>query len=356
MPQFTAQQISQHVGGTLVGSASLALLRVESMDRSGAGDLTLITDDRYVRLWPEAQASGALVQQGLKVEPGDGRALIFVPDASLAMLRALELFAPPLPSPPVGVDPRAAVDPTAKIAPDARVGPHCVVGPRVTLGHGAVLYANVVVLDDSAIGDRTVLWPGVVVRERCRVGRDCILHPNVTLGADGFGFLPAAKHQPSSNGQGWLKIPQIGTVRIGDHVEIGAGTCVDRGKYSETFIDDGTKIDNLCQIAHNCTIGKNCILAGQVGLAGSVTLGDGVIMGGKVAVKDQVTIGAGVRLAACSAVMEDIPANQTWGGYPARDARIALREHAAMRKLPDLIQSLQADERAKKKRAAEKPA
>jgi UDP-3-O-[3-hydroxymyristoyl] glucosamine N-acyltransferase len=142
-----------------------------------------------------------------------------------------------------------------------------------------------------------------------------------------------------------VKIPQIGIVRLGNGVEIGAGTCIDRGKFSETFIGDGTKIDNLCQIAHNCRIGRCVIMAGLVGLGGSVTIGDGAMIGGGTIVKDHITIGPGAKLAGCSGVMNDVPAGASWFGYVAQDARAGLREIAAMRKLPELLRDLKQRER-----------
>ncbi|MCC7147284.1 MAG: UDP-3-O-(3-hydroxymyristoyl)glucosamine N-acyltransferase [Phycisphaeraceae bacterium] len=362
MPTFTAAEICQRVAGQLSGPAQLPLTGVDSLDRAGPGILTFIADAAYARLWPQSQASAALVQKGIDLPPDPSRALIVVPNADLAMAAVLEMFAPPLPCPEPGIHPSAIVHPSAQIDPTARVGARCYVGPRTRIEAHVILQPGVTILDDCHLGAHCVLWPGVVIRERCRLGSHCILHPNVTIGADGFGYRPAppvsravpdadapAPADTSAFTPGWTKIPQIGSVEIGSHVEIGAGTCVDRGKFSATLIGDGTKIDNLCQIAHNCRIGRNCILAGQVGLAGSVTLGDFVVIGGKVAVKDHVTIGSRVRLAACSAVMDDIPDKSTWGGAPAQDMRLALREYAAVRKLPDLIDQLKGRPERRKK-------
>ena len=186
----------------------------------------------------------------------------------------------------------------------------------------------------SSIGSRTVIWSGTIIRERCRIGNSCIIHPNVTIGADGFGY------RPSADGRGMVKIPQIGTVEIGDSVEIGAGSCVDRRKFSATSIGDGTKIDNLVQIAHNCKIGRSCVMAGQSGLAGSVTLGDGVIMGGRAIVSDHVTVGAGARLGGNAGVMSDVPPGKTLLGIPADDYRKTLKVWASMKKLPGLTKQL----------------
>jgi UDP-3-O-[3-hydroxymyristoyl] glucosamine N-acyltransferase len=232
------------------------------------------------------------------------------------------------------VHPSAVIESSAAVGRDVRIAAQCYVGREARLGDRVVLHPNVTVMDGCVVGPDTVLWPGVVVRERCVIGARCILHPNAVIGADGFGFRPAA------GGKGLVKVPQTGNVVLGDDVEIGAGTCVDRAKFGSTEIGDMTKIDNLCQIAHNCRIGRCVIIAGGCGLAGSVTIGDGVMFGGHVGVKDHTTIGAGARLMAYAAVMNDIPAGETWGGYPAKEAKVAAREYAGMRRLPELVKLL----------------
>jgi UDP-3-O-[3-hydroxymyristoyl] glucosamine N-acyltransferase len=159
-------------------------------------------------------------------------------------------------------------------------------------------------------------------------------HQGVSIGADGFGY------RPDPHGGGLLKVPHLGTVEVGDRVEIGANACVDRGKFGATVVGEGTKIDNLVQIAHNCRIGRSCIIAGLCGLSGSVTLEDGVVLGGNVGIADHVTIGAGARIGAKAGVMSDVPAGRSMLGCPADDLRAALRQMAAVRKLPDLIRGL----------------
>jgi len=193
---------------------------------------------------------------------------------------------------------------------------------------------NVTILDDTSIGNETIIWSGTVIRERCRIGNLCIIHPNVTIGADGFGY------RPSPDGKGLVKIPQIGTVEIGDGVEIGAGSCIDRGKFSATTIGDGTKIDNLVQVAHNCKLGLCCVMAGQSGLAGSVTLGNAVMMGGGARVKDHVTVGDNVKLGGNTGVIRDVPPGKTLLGVPADDHRQTLRLWSAQKKLPALIKQM----------------
>jgi len=334
MKTITIENISRAVDGDLDGDSSLLISGVEEISAAQAGQLTFIGEKKYLNLWDRSGASAALVSDGFELEPGPGRTLVRVADADLALAQVLHLFAPDPPKSGSGVHPTAVVDATAEIAEGVTIGAGCYVGPRVVIGEGTLLYPNVTILDDSFIGNGTTIWSGTVVRERCRIGHDCILHPNVTIGADGFGY------RPSADGQSLVKIPQIGTVTIGDGVEIGAGSCVDRGKFSTTYIGDGTKIDNLVQIAHNCRLGRCCVMAGQSGLAGSVTLGDGVMMGGGSRVKDHVTIGSGTKLGGNATVISDVGAGKTLLGTPADDFGKTMRQWAALKQLPDLIKRM----------------
>ncbi|MBW1968239.1 MAG: UDP-3-O-(3-hydroxymyristoyl)glucosamine N-acyltransferase [Deltaproteobacteria bacterium] len=334
MKQYTTEQINQVVNGTLKGSPTIMITGVEQISEATTNQLTFIGEKKYIKLWDQSRASAAIVNNSLDIEPGENRAFVRVGDADLALASVLQLFELEAPKCEPGIHSTAVVDSTAEIGTDAAIGAGCYIGPGVVIGANTKLYPNVTVLDDSSIGSETIIWSGTVIRERCCIGNCCIIHPNVTIGADGFGY------RPSSDGRGLVKIPQIGTVEIGDGVEIGAGSCVDRGKFSATSIGDGTKIDNLVQIAHNCKLGRSCVMAGQSGLAGSVTLGDGVIMGGRAAVKDHVTVGAGAKLGGGAGVISDVAPGKTLLGIPADDYRQTLRLWAAQKQLPDLIKQM----------------
>jgi len=330
---YTIQQIALHVGGEIIGDAHIAITGVERMERATRGQITFVRDSAHARHWPRCQASAALVDAQLDLPLQPDQALVRVSDADQAMAQVLAIFAPPVPTPPPGVHPAAVVDPSAQLGAHVAIGPCAVIGPNARIGDGCVIHANVTIFEDAVIGEQCVIWSGTVIRERCRLGKRCIVHSNVTIGSDGFGYLPSEK--------GLVKIVHIGMVHLGDDVEIGAGTCIDRGKFAATEIGDGTKIDNLCQIAHNCCIGKHVAIAGRCGLAGSVTVGDEAILGGNVGVRDQITIGRGARIAAYAAVAENVPDGATWAGYPAQDVRNALRETIAIRKLPEIIRQWQ---------------
>ena len=338
MKCFTVEEINDKINGKLRGDPSILITSVDHVANAMKNQLTFIGEKKYIKLWRQSSASAALVNNGLNIKPGPDHALIFVSDADLALAQVLEMFAPELPTCGVGIHPTAVIDPTAEVGAGCVIGAGCYIGSGVVVGENTVLYPNVTILDHTCIGSGTVIWSGTIIRERCRIGNACIIHPNVTIGADGFGY------RPSADGRGMVKIPQIGTVEIGDGVEIGAGSCVDRGKFSATLIGDGTKIDNLVQIAHNCKIGRSCVMAGQSGLAGSVTLGDGVIMGGRAIVSDHVTVGAGARLGGNAGVMSDVPPGKTLLGIPADDYRKTLKVWASMKKLPRLAKQLKDNE------------
>jgi UDP-3-O-[3-hydroxymyristoyl] glucosamine N-acyltransferase len=323
---FSLEEINQIIKGTIVGSTSQKIQAPQQLEKATSNEISFIGNKKYERLWNDSNACVAIVNEDIGIEPGDNRAFIKVKNADLALCQVLELFAE---APPVfhqSIHPTAVIDDLARIGENAEIGANVYIGPKVVIGKNVRIYPNVTILDESTVGDRSVIWPGTVVRERCHIGTDCIIHPNATIGADGFGFRPCPD-------RGLAKIPQIGNVIIGNWVEIGANTCVDRGKFSSTILGDGCKIDNLVQIGHNSVLGKFCIMAGNSGLAGSVTLGNGVIIGGSASIKDHTTIGDGATVGAGSGVTEDIEAGKVMLGYPAIEARDALKQWAILKRL-----------------------
>ncbi|NJX16470.1 UDP-3-O-(3-hydroxymyristoyl)glucosamine N-acyltransferase [Tamlana crocina] len=327
MASYTVEEINNLLKGELVGNTTQKIEGPEQLRKAKPHHITFIGSTKYLKYWDESEASAVLVNDILSLEPGENRAIIKVKNADLAMAQVLELFNPPAPVFESDIHPTAVIHDTAKIGEGCKIGPNCYVGKDVVLGNGVVLYPNVCIFDETIIGDHTVAWSGTVIRERCIIGSHCIFHTNVSIGADGFGY------RPSDDGQGLVKIPQIGNVIIGHYVEIGANSCVDRAKFSSTIIGDGSKIDNLVQIGHNSVMGRSCIMAGHSGLAGSVTLGDGVIIGGAASIKDHTTIHSGATVGAGSGVVGDVEAGKTVLGYPAQDSRDMLKQWVAMRRL-----------------------
>lgn len=327
MRSYTITEINDLLNGQLVGDTTNQIIGPEQLERASINHISFIGSKKYARLWESSKACAAVINDNLEIAPGENRALIKVKNADLAMVKILELFDP---GPPVfdeDIHPTAIIHESASIGTGCKIGAGCYIGRNVLLGEGCILYPNVTVMDETKIGKGTTMWPGTVIRERCEIGSFCIFHINVSIGADGFGY------RPSDDGRGLVKIPQIGNVVIGNAVEIGANSCVDRGKFSSTIIGDGSKIDNLVQIGHNSIMGRSCIMAGHSGLAGSVTLGDGVIIGGSASIKDHVTIHSGATVGAGSGVIGDVEAGKTVLGYPATDAREMLKQWVALKKL-----------------------
>ncbi|MFM1935102.1 MAG: UDP-3-O-acylglucosamine N-acyltransferase [Planctomycetota bacterium] len=324
----TSASIAKLVGGTLTGPSGVPVAGLNTAAEAGPDQLTFVGDLVNANRWSAGRAGTVIVGSGIELPGDDGtRAVIRVVDADLAMIPVLELFFAGDPKPDPGVAAAARIHPSAAVDPTARIAPGAVVGPRCTVGAGAVLHANAVMYDDAHLGAGSMLHAGAVLRERCVVGARCIVGANAVIGGDGFGY------RASADGRSVLRIPHLGNVVLEDDVEIGSGAMIDRGKFGATRIGAGSKIDNLCQIGHNVSIGRMCMISGHTGIAGSVQVGDGVQMGGGVGIAPHLRIGSGARIAARAAVMCDIPAGETWGGYPAQDVRLALREQAAIRRL-----------------------
>jgi UDP-3-O-[3-hydroxymyristoyl] glucosamine N-acyltransferase len=260
-----------------------------------------------------------------------GRNLIRVGNPRLAFAESLALFHPP-PSPPAGVHPSAVVEPGAVVDPTASVAAFCFVGAGARIGARAVLHPFVFVGTKATIGDETLLHPGVIVRERVCLGARVIVHSGAVIGSDGFGYV--------FDGRGHRKIPQVGTVEIGDDVEIGAGTTIDRATTGTTRIGCGTKVDNLVQIGHNVTIGDHVIVVSQVGISGSVTIGDGAVIAGQVGIGDHVTVGAGARIVGQAGIMRDVAAGATVSGFGPQRHSDFLKSQAVFEQLPQMRRRL----------------
>lgn len=325
MRSYSIEEINELLKGVIIGSTIEKIKSAEQLDKAVVGQISFIGNKRYESLWNNSKASVAIVGQDISIEPGDERAFIKVKNVDIALAQLLAFFAPKLPAFEPQIHPTAYIDSTAELGEGVCIGAGAYIGARVVLGKGVKVFPNATILEDSRIGDNTTIWSGAVIRERSQLGSECIIHPNAVIGADGFGFTPSEV--------GLVKIPQIGNVIIGNQVEIGANSCVDRGKFSATIIGNGCKIDNLVQIGHNCVLGQFCIMAGSSGLAGSVTLGDFVVIGGSASIKDHVTIGSGAVVGAGSGVTGNIEAGKTVLGYPAVEAKNALKQWAILKRL-----------------------
>ena len=264
--------------------------------------------------------------------PGAARARIVVADPYEAMLSLLDdLYAPADRVP--GIHPTAVIGRGATIGANATIGPYVVIGMGAHVGERVHLHAHVVVGDGVEIGDDCELYESVTCYPGTTLGHRVRVHAGVRLGSDGFGYVfRNGTHE---------KIPHVGRCIVEHDVEIGANSTVDRGSIDDTVIGAGTKIDNLVQVGHNVRMGRLCLIMSQVGIAGSVRVGDGTILAGQVGVSGHLAIGAGARLAAQAGVFGDVPAGQTWSGYPARPHRQALRAQAALFRLPSLLRAIE---------------
>jgi UDP-3-O-[3-hydroxymyristoyl] glucosamine N-acyltransferase len=328
------RDLAARLQAELLGDESVVCTRVRPVESAGPGDLTFARSPRPARVWASGDGGALLVSAEIDDDTfaeglTPGRAVLRVPDADVALIRVLELFAPEPARAEPGVHPSAVIDPSAQVDPAASIGPFVVVGRNSTIGAGAELAERVSIGDNVALAVGVRCRPGVVVHDGCTIGAHTTLHSNVVIGADGFGY------RPSPDGQGLIKVPHLGAVTIGAHAEIGAGTCIDRGKLGDTTVGDGTKIDNLVQIGHNCRIGRGCIVCGQVAMGGSVTLGDAVQIGGGANVADNITLGEGSKLAGGCGLMHDIPDGETWVGFPAASVPGGFANLAALRNAAD---------------------
>lgn len=339
---FVIAELATRLGGELRGNGDVVIRGINSLGDARSDEITFIHEVRYATKFSSSKAGAALVSQGASSPELEsaGRPLIIVPDAELASIEVLEMFRPPEPMPELGVHPSAWVHPEAVLGAEVRIGPFVSVEQGAQIGDSVTLHAGVRIYPEAIVGRDSVLHCNCVIRERCQIGQRVILHQGVSIGADGFGY------RPDPQGRGLVKVPHIGTVVIEDDVEIGANSCVDRGKFGPTRVGRGTKIDNLCQIGHNSQVGQNCVIVALTGIGGSCQIGDDVKIGGCVGVLDHVKVGDGASLGARAGVIQDVQAGEVHIGYPAAPRQKVLRQWAAMRKLPDLIQQLSRQRKA----------
>jgi UDP-3-O-[3-hydroxymyristoyl] glucosamine N-acyltransferase len=329
---LTAADIAAAVGGEVRGDPAVRVRAVAPLDRAGDDDLTFLASPRYAPLLASRSPGVLLVTPALATTPGSPRSVVVVEKPLEALIGILpRLYQPPRGT--SGIHPTAVLGRGVSLGRDVAIGPYAVLGDGVSLGDGTVIDAHVVIGAGVSLGTHCRLFPGVTVYSGSEIGNRVIAHAGVRIGGDGYGYVFAkGAHQ---------KIPHVGRCLVGDDVEIGANTTIDRGSIDDTVVGAGTKIDNLVQVGHNCRIGKLCLIMSQVGMAGSTRIGDGVVIAGQAGLGGHLEIGDRAQIAGQAGVFGDVPAGETWSGYPARPHRESLRASAALLKLAGMIKQLE---------------
>ena len=321
--------LAQLVQGIVVGDGTLEISEAATLKVARSTEISFLDDIEKQRRLKRTAAAAVVVPEGFTPR---GLSAIQVADVHAAFAAIVKHFRPPHYAKRIGISPAAIVSPSAQIGSDVDIHLGSAIGDDVVIGDGATIHAGVTVMAGCRIGPGATIFPNAVLYENTILGARCIIHAGAVLGAYGFGYeTVSGEHILSS---------QLGYVEVGDDVEIGACSTVDRGTYGPTMIGEGTKIDNMVMIAHNCRIGRHNIICSQVGIAGSTSTGDYVVMAGQVGIRDHVHIGARAMLGAMSGVAHDIPDGAHFVGVPATPVRVQALKQAALARLPEMRKQL----------------
>jgi UDP-3-O-[3-hydroxymyristoyl] glucosamine N-acyltransferase len=325
---------------TLLGNGRLTVERLAPIDTAGPADIAFVAHVRYSSKVAHTQAGCLIVSPALQTAAEERGACFVTPDPYLFFARLTQWWRAEHQTHPVkGIHPSAVVSSSAELGVNVSVGPFAVIEDGAVIAAGTVVGAHAFVGRDARVGSNCLLHPRVTVAYGCTLGKRCVVHSGAVIGADGFGF---AQHQ----GQ-WIKIEQLGAVRIGNDVEIGANTCIDRGALDDTVIEDGVKLDNLVQIGHNVHIGAHSAMAGCAGVAGSAHIGAGCTVGGGAVVLGHLTLANGVHVSAASVVTRSISApGQYTGIFPIDDNASWEKNAASLKQLNKLRERIKAVEHA----------
>ncbi|MBV8585166.1 MAG: UDP-3-O-(3-hydroxymyristoyl)glucosamine N-acyltransferase [Verrucomicrobia bacterium] len=343
----TLAEIAELLGGILRGDGSLVIERVVHPSMvEGPRDIALVLSPK---VFPLVESKGILAvvapQELAEVKAPN---VILVDRPRVALAKLTQLFELPV-HVDKGIHATAVIDRSARIGANVSIGPNCWVGPETVLGDNCRIVANVSIGRDVVLGADCVVHAGVRIGDRTRIGNRVILQPNVNIGGDGFAFVTPQKGSVESVRESGsvksynneiIRIHSLGNVVLEDDVEIGAGSCVDRGTLGETRIGRGSKLDNMVQVGHNVTIGQNCLIVAQVGLGGSSRVGDRAVIGGQTGLPDQMSIGEDAVVYAKSGIMSDVPPGTVVAGIPAISARAAKVREIHIRRIPDLATEL----------------
>ena len=318
------------LGGEVAGNPDTKVQRVGTLENAGINSITFLTSDRFLHQLPHTRASAVILSTAHK----DATALprIVCDNPYVYFARVSALLDPAVPAQP-GIHPAALVPASAVLGVKVSIGPYAVLGENVHLGDGVVIGAGCVVGDDVIVGSETRLHPNVTIYHGCRLGARCLLHAGVVIGADGFGIA-------ADDGR-WVKVPQVGRVVMGDDIEVGANTTIDRGAIDDTVIEDGVKLDNLIQIAHNVHVGAHTAIAACTGIAGSAHIGRRCQIGGAVGIAGHLSIADDVNISGKTLITKSISEPGTYsGGYPFEPNRAWRRNAAQIRHLDTLVKTV----------------
>jgi len=326
--KLTVAEICEIVEGELVGWGDAVVENVAGLDTARAGDVTFAKRDR-LKAAKDTKATAVLVPE--RVE-GMEAAQIVVDNPYFAFGKLLHLAEREQRAHPAGIHETAVVGRNARLGEGVALGAHVVIGDDSALGDGVIVYPNTTVGAHVVIGEDSLIYSNVAIREHVKIGKRAVIHSCTSIGGDGFGFL--------QTGQGHARVPQVGTVEIGDDVNIGCNCTVDRATMDKTVIENGVIIDNHSHIAHNCRIGENSVLVAYARLGGSTILGKNVVLTEDVGVTNGVTIGEGSIVGACAKVSRSWPANSVLLGAPAQRAGDEKRQLVLIKKLPKLYETV----------------
>jgi len=319
----------------VAGSTTFPLKRISSLQEAQEGDLSFLANPKYKKEAAASRASLIFVPADYEGAPKEGQVLFYHENPTMAVAQICGRIEQQLwPRPAGGIHPSAVIADGCEVSPGASIGPLCVLEEGVKVEDGAVLQSHVFLGRGAVVGNGSWLMSHVSVHAHCRLGKRVRLHSGVVVGADGFGY------ETDSRGR-HQKLPQVGEVVIGDDVEIGAGSTIDRARFNRTEIGEGTKIDNLVQIGHNVIIGRHCLIVSQVGIAGSTRIEDHVIIGGQAGVAGHLHIGKGSMIAAKSGVHKNLPVKSYVGGAPAGPIMLEHKLSILRKKLPDLFRDVE---------------
>lgn len=323
----TIAEIAGLIDGKTIGDATILIRGVQDPDGRSPDRIVVCRDRKSLgSIGPDIPV---IAREG---QFPDGFSGVEVSEIDKAFVRILTFFSPDA-KPGPSVHPTTVIEPGADVSPSASIGPLCFLREGCKIGDDVVLEAQISVGAGVIIGSRTRVEANSVIRDGSVIGEDCVIHSGAVIGCDGFGFLPDFE-------KGHVKIPQIGRVRIGNRVEVGACVTIDRATIDETVIGSGTVIDDHVHVGHNARIGEKCILIAMTGIAGSAVLEDGVIMAARSGVADHVTIGKRAQVAAYGGATRDVLPGATVSGFPARDHREELKKQALLRRLPEIAETL----------------